>query len=375
MATPTHGIPASARELNAEWLTLALQQARVINDQTAVASARVNELTATSGQSGWYALVEADYTVSSDDLPRRLFAKVLVLTPRLSSDLPLLFFRQEIAFYSQVAPKTRTRVPRYYLGEIDEGSRSAIILMEALDSSSCASTVAGLSEQDTDLVLRELALLHARWWKSDEPGDLLGLHDMFSIALAEHYMLLYPKVWPQLGELISSEVGDYALDLGDRLMGCYARLLEDLDRLPKTFIHLDCRPDNVAFEGMSAARRAVLFDWSIGTRGPAVADLATLVLTSLEGVRCAQVAGMLARYHERLVDLGVHDYSLAQLEEDFRLAAVCAFIGRVAALRSLRSVDDQHPIEQMRLAGFRRIAAAVEELDCRDLVQIESVGG
>lgn len=364
-----HGrIPASPREITAEWLTHALRRGGVNGDGAAVKSAAVSELPESSGITAYYALVELDYSCESGSLPKRLFAKGLVPAPGLAYRSFSTHFIQEVTFYTEIAPRTDINVPRYYYGEVDEENGHGILLMEALDPALCGDTLEGISERDLGLTIPELASLHARWWGAGELEALAHLSDLWGSLICKSLVGLYPEVWMRLREALHERISDYVLKFGDALLTRCGETVRRLNLTPKSLIQMDCRAENIAFYGEGEDRHPVLFDWGTCSKGPAIWDLASLMLTGIEGIDDRQVTEAIADYRDRLAQHGAHEYDVGKMEEDFHLAAVCVFVVRAAALHGLQSTNELRPTERMRLAAFTRVAAAIERLGCQEFV-------
>ena len=80
-------------------------------------------------------------------------------------------------------------------------------------------------------------------------------------------------------------------------------MLRRLDRGPRTLLHHDCHPGNLA---QFADGRVVLFDWQLVRAGPWASDVAYLLATSLPtDERRAHERQLLERYLDAVVANGV----------------------------------------------------------------------
>ena len=123
-------IPNSLDDLTPKWFTAAFAaEGRVRAGQ--MSSIDVIELTETSGQDGFYALVDLERVEPCPGAPSRVFVKIL--------DLPLdkggFFTEQlvrEIYFYREFAPRTSARVPAFYYGDYSSDGIIRAVIEEAV---------------------------------------------------------------------------------------------------------------------------------------------------------------------------------------------------------------------------------------------------
>jgi hypothetical protein len=137
-------------------------------------------------------------------------------------------------------------------------------------------------------VLRSLATMHAGFWQHpvlDRPGPVLceleqvlghlgparlpALHE----AVPDHFIIkLIEEGWAGLAALVGSGL---ATDL-QAVAVDPSPVVRALADGPRTLVHADVRPANVAFDGS----RATFVDWARPTAAPPAIDLAYLLLMS-----------------------------------------------------------------------------------------------
>jgi len=319
------------------------------------------------------------------------------LPTRMSVNAKAMFER-EIAFYRTVAPALRGKLsaPRLFDARQNVGNgRCAHLVLEDLAARPGAEFHAPFKE-DADLgvrpeavhdLLRQLAAMHAQYWRSPDFGVGGALHwaaehAKFGASLPtrqEHF--LYHLGWPKFMRHFAATTPDALRKLGDELYTRLPDLYEHVfNRGPLTLIHGDVGVYNVMFHdgggggGSGLAEtprgkaladeggaRACIFDWQTCARGRGVYDVAFFLSFSVPAsVRRAHEERFLRLYHEGLVAGGVSatEYPFEQLRQDYAVSLVVAFTTLVFSMGFLPS-QYVHPIE----IGAKRAIAAIEEND------------
>lgn len=171
----------------------------------------------------------------------------------------------EVRFYREIAPVVGVRVPQCYLAE--ESGGATLLHLEDLsgwrlgaDPADAARTLATLHE-------RWQGEAAARWPWLRRPGaavDLVGA--------------LYDETWPALAARADLRLATRSL--GERLVGCVAEAEADLATAgAATLVHGDASSQNMR---TSASGEVALLDWEDVGAAPGVADLAWLLVSSVE---------------------------------------------------------------------------------------------
>jgi len=123
--------------------------------------------------------------------------------------------------------------------------------------------------------------------------------------------------------------------------------------------HGDFRPDNFAF---NANGEVVPFDWQTARRGANTRDLSYFISFALPtALRRTGESELLALYHRTLVDSGVSDYTMDQLQKDFRRSIGSALIAAVIA-GTLLDFSSERAV-QLQRALCERLSAVVSDHD------------
>jgi thiamine kinase-like enzyme len=181
-------------------------------------------------------------------------------------------FRCEVRFYQQIAPVVGVRVPACYRAEAtDDGT-----LLELEDLSSWR------PGSDPASAARVLARLHERW-----PSEALSRWPWLRQpgAAVDLVAALYEQTWPLVAG--RAELGARARDLGERLVGNVAAAEGTASAAgPLVLTHGDASAQNMR---TSPAAEMALLDWEDVGIAPGEADLAWLLVSSVEPDRWDEV--------------------------------------------------------------------------------------
>lgn len=163
-----------------------------------------------------------------------------------------------------------------------------------------------IPENDLQAAVKGLAELHALYWHNDSARmkKILAIEDstvylfesmvMFSWSAAARKILV--ESWRKMNEC-------------------------------ETVLHGDARIGNMMFPVADRHSRYVLIDWQAVRKGKAAFDLAYFLVLSLNSdQRRRDEETMMKIYLDHLLNRGVKDYSLAQLNEDYNHAALCVLV-------------------------------------------------
>jgi hypothetical protein len=356
-------VPAAADEITVEWLTTVLREAGAIESScvTSIQSRPVGQL----GFAGQILRLDMSYDKAEPGAPRSLVAKFSTVHSEARATVHSMgFYEREIGFYRELAADCPVRTPRCYFGEVDMDSGTSLLLLEDLTWMRNLNSARG-SIADAELVIGELAKLHAAWW-GDVRLDQIPWLAMKGFLTPEQAPLLFTQNWESfLGKLSIPVTGELlrAGELCARYLG--AVLVSVSTEPPRTLIHNDVQGDNL----LIAANGEVAFiDWQLTTCAQPVIDLARFLVGNLDTAeRRRHEDRLLEMYSSGLAERGVAGYSLEQCRDDCRLALV------LAASRLATAVG-HHPGLTATPDGFwnvvfPRYAAALADLGVAELLQ------
>jgi hypothetical protein len=315
-------IPAEADEITPQWLTAALHQAGVL-DQARVSSIQsvpIGQL----GFAGQIRRLDIRYDKPEPDTPRSLVAKFSATHPEARAAVHSMgFYEREIGFYRELAADCPVRTPRYYFGGVEMDSGASLLLLEDLTWMHNLSSAGG-SVDEAELVIREIAKLHAAWW-GDARLDQIPWLQMKGMMTPHEAPLVFTENWERFLDKLSVPVTEELLAAGDvcrrYLRGVSVAMYTEP---PRTLIHNDVQGDNLLVAEDGEPSLAVV-DWQLTTAARPASDLARFLVGYLDTTeRRRHENRLLDMYHSALIECGVAGYSTKQSWDDYRMALVLA---------------------------------------------------
>jgi hypothetical protein len=191
------------------------------------------------GMTGQISQLLITYDQDEPGAPSSVVAKFSAPDPKEREMVHSLgFYEREVRFYRELAAKSRVRTPRCYFGAVDLDNGASLLLLEDL-SAMRNLTWDRLSVDEAELVVRELAELHAAWWEDSQLSltpwlQLKGLTSIDQAAPA------FRDTWESFLAKLSIPVTAAILDVGrltDRyLPAVYAAVFS---KSPLTLTHND----------------------------------------------------------------------------------------------------------------------------------------
>ncbi len=252
-----------------------------------------------------------------DALPTRVIAKCSLPSAAVQARrLSLGTYRLEVDFYRLLAPRLSGLVPRCFHASADDDSGHFVLLLEDLGDGSI-----GAQDPGSDIVAaaEAIARVHARLWGDASVTRIFAhcripsMFDQRVIGPTDRDItagMLQGKLdGPGLPEVLVAAV---RAELDN-----HPRFAEHLRSRPLTFAHGDYYLDQVLFP--AAGTRII--DWQTSQLASGAMDLQRLLLVSkLTAPQRRQLEpAAIAAYHRALCEEGVDDYSLEELQHDYRL--------------------------------------------------------
>ncbi|WP_027549916.1 phosphotransferase [Bradyrhizobium sp. Cp5.3] len=258
------------------------------------------------------------YVGESDGAPQSLILK----TPHANFAKTLANAgRQEVAFYTQLAPKMPAQVvPRCFDGTFDEESLAWHLLLEDLTDSHVIATQWPLppSRGQAMAIVTALGRMHAAWWDHASLGETVGtwMSTDDSRRLMETFAGHYDRFADLLGDRLSEE---------RRII--YRRFIEQSGRLFERYhsrrnvsiAHGDAHIWNFLLPRAGVADVVRIFDFDQWRINVPTGDLAYMMATQwYPERRQALERPLLNRYYETLIAHGVTGYTRGALDQDYR---------------------------------------------------------
>jgi thiamine kinase-like enzyme len=226
---------------------------------------------------------------------------------------------------------------------------------------------AGAAVDEVELVIRELAKLHAAWW-GDARLDQTPWLPMKGIMTPDHASVMLIQNWESFLGKLSIPVTEEILSAGELC----ARYLSEVSismytRSPRTLIHNDVHGDNLLVAGDGELSLA-LIDWQLTTAARPVIDLADFLVSHLDtSERRRHEDRLLQIYHSLLTERGVAGYRVEQCRDDYRMALLLP-ASRLATAVAIHPGLTATP-EGFWNVVFPRYARALADLGVAELLQ------
>jgi hypothetical protein len=348
-------IPCAPGEFTPECLTAILRRSGVIQ-QSKVESVQVQEQSI--GFVGQAAHLKLTYDREEPGAPSEIFAKLSSASAELRAKLNSMgVYETEAGFYREFSSEMQVRVPKAYCSHYDAETGECLLLLENIKDLRFGDNVAGSTLREARVVVTNLARMQARHWNDGRLNQcpwLRGDNTDCATVIGMYRGLLpeWERKWQ--GEL-SPELVRAARVFG----ACMESWFKNLGASPFTLTHGDFRPDNFAFHENGDV---VLFDWQTARRGANTRDLSYFISFALPtALRRAHEGELLDLYHRTLVDNGVSDYTMDQLQKDFRRSIGSALMVGVIA-GTLLDFSSERAVQLQRVL-CERVSAVVKDHD------------
>jgi aminoglycoside/choline kinase family phosphotransferase len=349
-------LPANERDIGADWLTDALQRSGVLS-RGRVSAVRAERIAEGVGLMARLSRLHVEYQGADASSPRTMIAKVPIdLQQNLEIANLYRFYERECVFYEHLSMRTPLRVPSCY-GIAREGASGFVLLLEDLGKARVGDQVAGSTAQDALVAIGALAEHHAAFW--NQTGDLPFLVDHHTPEFCQILEVSYAQsIGPTIAafpEHFTPALRELAMELGSKTT---AMLNRNLER-PLTVCHGDFRADNLFYDLPDGTKVAVI-DWQISGRGFGPSDVGYHLTQSVTSeVRRSIERPAVEAYYRALTAAGVRDYSLGELWEDYREAALFMLIYPVTICGSL---DLENP--RARALGEALLVRSLDAITC-----------
>ena len=351
----TSALPAA---LSPEHLTDVLRRAGVLD------AGRVSRVEAENSRDTLVSRIvraRLAYDGPSDQAPDRLFLK----TARAGGPLVgVNLGRKEVEFYDRVAGAMPAGlVPRCFEAAWEPEAKAWHLLLEDLGESHVIVNEWPLppTVEQCERIVETYARFHAFWWDDARLGTSIGTFldvDEFDIFLRE----------------IPERLARFADRLGDRFSSdrrrLYERFIESAPQLlaryrthrDLTIVSGDAHVWNLLYPREPSSSDVRLIDWSGWRIDTATDDLAYMMALHWYPERRRRLERpLLDHYHAALVAHGVRGYDRAALREDYRASVVWQLTTPV-----WQADHNLPPV--IWWSHLERICLAVDDLDCRDLL-------
>lgn len=216
---------------------------------------------------------------------------------------------KEIYFNNFFVPFDKeVAAPKVFFGDLSYFTGNLCLITEHMSDNMeyREGDYASFPKEHLELVLKNLAALHARYWYDTSPrmGRIFPIIDA-TVDLFDS-MVAFRWSTPARKLLVKSWV---------------------LMNKQETVLHGDARIGNMLFPSAEGKGRFVFIDWQAVRKGKAAFDLAYfLVLSLTPDYRAENEKQAMDTYYNFLIENGVKGYAREQFEDDYRHACVCLLV-------------------------------------------------
>lgn len=339
----------------------------MISEESAVASFSHASSADERGIGGQHARLSLTYDQAGENAPTTLFAKFSNADPAVRKELhDYNVYLREVKFYQELADQIPLRTPRCYYSDIDMETGECVLLLEDMSGWRSGNFLAGCSAQEAELVVRELAKLHAAWWESPQLERLGYAHanpDDF-----QWFKTTFEQSWPRFLERAGAGLSNDKTVLSERVAKNIPDVLAQLYTIsPRTLIHYDAHLDNIFFGPAKGESALAFIDWQLYSVGRGVYDIAYFLGGNLSPeVRHSREMPFLRMYHDLLLEHGVRGYPYETCLDDYRLFLLEGFFRMVFNVVFFNLTPEQ---ERAHLDVYgARFLQAILDLDAVDLL-------
>jgi hypothetical protein len=361
-----HSIPGGPEELTPEWLTHALRNTGTIR-AASVTSFDAETIGEGTGLLGQLARITLHYDRPEGDAPRTLVAKFpAAAEENRQAGMLFRFYERENRFYEEIAGDVEVATPRCFYSAMDPEAGQHVLLLEDLSEARLGDQLTGSSRQEAELVVREAAKMHARWWESPRLAELGWIPLPTDSVVTEPVDSSYNDAWEPFLRIFGDRLSPEILQIGERLRSRLVTMLKEFDGPPRTLVHGDYRLDNMFF-GSQDADALTVADWQICIRSRGTYDTGYFMSQSVPPEqRRASEMDILRTYHETLLENGATGYGFDQCLEDYRRTVLFCLVYPVIS----GGTYDLSNRRAMELVGtmLERCVSAITDLNAGELL-------
>jgi len=240
---------------------------------------------------------------------------------------------REVALYDDADPRIRRNTPRVFATRQDEEHRQWLVVMESVDvtpgaaiaslwsAEALRAAIGGLAQIHAAGITRRHELAAASWQapRRDE-GQYREMRPLWS-ALASHAFDHSPP-W----------ANRRLRETHERLVDQLSSWARALDAGPRTLIHNDFNPRNIAIRETAGGLALCAFDWELATIGAPQRDLAELLAFVLpENASRETIARRVEQHRDLLQREAGIELDPKEWERGFRAALCELMVDRLAS--------------------------------------------
>ena len=310
-------IPKESKDFTVDWLNEALSNwGKLGNNEVTGCKAIDSDI---PGQTAEIVLLDVSYKNTLSELPQKMVAKIASRNPMVLEQIIANYdqYRRETSFYSEF-PDVGIATPECLYAEHNPETQDCVILMRDLAPAESPSW--GITASQAIEAINSLPAFHAKWWNDPilKQKDWMvqnDNYDFYTAALGGANASA-----PVLKSLF--EKTDTTTEIMHVLNSKIPAVINYISAQPLTFVHGDYHAKQMFFPTTNGGDFAVI-DWQFPFVAQGAWDFARMIgMCMATPDRQANEADLLRKYHQQLLSHGVQDYTMDQLENDYRMGLI-----------------------------------------------------
>lgn len=241
---------------------------------------------------------------------------------------------RELAVMSQTDPRFTRNAPKVY-GVLAQHDREAFVIVEELLENmvhmDSADDTSEWGREHLEAAIKGIAEVHSIWYGREE--ELIAqpwLVDHPTSAGMSDKHRLWELMAAHLQEEFPEAFGEEDMVMFRTLVQGIDQWWGELEAMPRTLIHNDFNPRNIAFRNTPEGLRLCAYDWELATLHVPQHDLAELLMFTLQGdFTVADVAHYVELHRTELERHTGQAIDRVQWERGYRLAVQDLVVSRI----------------------------------------------
>ncbi len=317
--------PLKPESVTVDWLTDILRRSNTIDSETSVTTVEWHPIAEDAGFTSNLFRFSVGYS-SSITAPDSFVGKFQIEDPHMKIPESWLYLARKEVRFNQEIDDPGVAIPQCHFAGIDERNQ-VFLLLGDLGSKDWPDQLISATPEQSTLVIKALAKLHAKWWNHPDLADFSWMNQTVSVDQTERvtefqksvaqFNTAFGESCPQI-----KEIGDMLVKL---LQASPAQVGPTNATGNRTLCHGDVRLDNLCFVGNDV----VFVDWQLVSPSSAVSDLTFWLCCNYRPAdRRDNEENILQMYSRELKNHGV-DYPLKKLKADVRFQLIGRCLGRL----------------------------------------------
>jgi aminoglycoside phosphotransferase (APT) family kinase protein len=323
-------------ELTPQWFTDALRESGTIDANTSVSAADCVPFGV--GQTASLVRARLNFQGAAGGP-----ASVIVKQPstdegRRGLATGMGFYRSEVRFYEEVAPRVDIAVPRVYWSAVEEATGRFTLVIEDLSGiAESGDMLVGATPEQAALAISGLIGLQAPLWENPWIYQRDWLRDFTATRM--FFEAAGRGLQPFLDRFGDSLESDQ-IELVERVAPRAGSAFDEIWRPPFVVAHGDYRLDNMMFGTTVDAPRICVVDWQVARSAPPGIDLAVFLATCVDvQTRRATERDHLRAWVDGLNGAGVKGFTFDDAWQSYRSASLYPLLICIAAAATLGQTE------------------------------------